>query len=298
MKEFKVNVAPMIKRLELISKKRLAGFLTGEFKSVFRGRGLEFHGYRKYNPAEDDAKQIDWKASLRSRYLVVKELVEERNNNVMFLIDVSSSMSFASGPQLKNEYVIELFASLSHALLAEGDSVGVAIFSEKIRRFVRSNIGSKQLYIMLHELTEPRNYEGQLRLGESLREFNALLTRPAIVIIISDFLQIQDNWIDYMKLLNAKHEVICIVVNDPRDISMPAETGDIMLQDPSTGETLLVNTKAIKEDYERAALENKNALIKTFKDHFVDYLFITTDQPFSKVLYMFFKRRAMQAIGG
>ena len=117
MKEFKVNVNPMIKKLELISKKGISGFLSGEFRSAFKGSGLEFHGFRPYTPGEDDAKNIDWKASLRSRHLLVKELVEERNNNIVFFVDVSSSMSFGSGSQLKNEYVIEMFASMAYSLI-------------------------------------------------------------------------------------------------------------------------------------------------------------------------------------
>ncbi len=297
MKEFKVNVAPLISRLELISKKRLTGFLSGEFKSILRGRGLEFHGYRKYNSAEDDAKMIDWKASLRSRYLVVKELIEERNNNVMFLLDVGSSMSFGSTDKLKNEYAIELFAAMAHALLAEGDSVGVTLYCEKVRKFITPNIGAKQLYMMLKELTDVKNYEGQTDFASSLHEFGAMMPRASIIIMVSDFLNLRGDWLKELKLLNAKHEVICIVVNDPRDLKLPKETGEIMVKDYATGEHLLINTELIADDYEKIMTDHIVMLKNTFKENLIDHIFVDTSQPFTKIMYTFFKERAMQAGG-
>lgn len=291
MKEFKVDVTPMLKRLEVVSKKGISGVLAGEFRSILKGRGLEFHGYRNYNPGEDDAKQIDWKASLRSRYLVVKELVEERNNNIMFLIDVGSTMSFASAEKLKNEYAIELFASLAHALLSEGDSVGLTMFSDKIVKKINPNIGNKQFYIMLKSLVNPDLYEGKKDYAKVFHDFNAMMPRPAIIILISDFIGLRGAWYDELKLLAAKHEMIAFIVKDPRDVSMPAEVGQVYVQDPETGQELLIDTKIIKEEYERLVHEQDTQLMKLFKRMQVDYLFMTTNQPFTKSLYTFFKAR-------
>src|SRR3989344_6963469 len=103
MKELNVNFPPLIKKREMSSRRGMFGPLTGEYRSAFKGRGLEFTGYRKYDPS-DDASLIDWKASLRSKDLVVREMVDERNLEILFAFDVSSSMSFASGEKLKNEY--------------------------------------------------------------------------------------------------------------------------------------------------------------------------------------------------
>ena len=294
MKEFKVNVTPMIKRLEVISRKGISGALSGEFRSILKGRGLEFHGYRNYNPAEDDSKHIDWKASLRSRYLLVKELVEERNNNVMFIIDTSSSMSFGSTDKLKNEYVIEMFASLAHSLLSEGDSVGLTLFSDRVIKSIPANIGTKQYYMMLKELTDTKNYEGNFDLEKTLHDFNAMMVQPAIIVLISDFIGLKGNWYDKLKLLSAKHEVITFIVKDPRDVSMPEEVGQVSVEDPFTGEHLLIDTKLVKEQYERYTHEQDNQLTKMLKEAQIDFKFITTNQPFSKILISFFKERMMR----
>ncbi len=293
MKEFKVNVNPMIKKLELVSKKGISGFLSGEFRSVLKGRGLEFHGYRNYNPAEDDAKHIDWKASLRTRYLVVKELVEERNNNVIFMMDVSSTMSFGSIDKLKNEYAIEMFASMAHSLLSGGDSVGLVLFSDHIIKSISPNIGNKQYYMMLDTLTNPALYEGKYDLSSSLHEFNAIVTRPSILILISDFIGLSGDWYDKLKITSVKHEVIAFVVKDIRDLILPEEVGQVFVEDPNTGQDLLIDTKEIKVEYEKLAHDKNKTLERQFKDLNIDHMFLTTNQPFSKVLFSFFKKRTM-----
>jgi uncharacterized protein (DUF58 family) len=292
MKEFKVDVNPMIKKLEIVSKKGISGFLSGEFRSVLKGRGLEFHGYRNYNPAEDDAKFIDWKASLRSRYLVVKELVEERNNNIMFLVDASSTMSFGSTDKLKNEYAIEIFGSISHSLLTGGDSVGLTLFSDRIVSTIPPNIGNKQFYMMLQTISNPALYEGVCDFEHVLHDFNVLMDRPAIIIILSDFLDMRGDWYDQLKILSIKHEIIAFVIRDLRDISLPEETGQIFLQDPNSGQILLVDTREVKEPYERMMHDQDKTLERMFKDLNIDHMFITTNEPFSKALFKFFKQRA------
>jgi uncharacterized protein (DUF58 family) len=299
MKEFKVNVTPLIKKLEIFSRKGISGFLSGEYRSIFKGRGLEFHGYRNYNPGEDDAKNIDWKASLRSRYLLVKELVEERNNNIMFLIDVSSSMSFASTPKLKNEFVIEMFASLAYSLIEGGDSVGVCLFSDKVITTVEPNIGTKQYYNLLRTVTDTKFYEGSFDLAKSLHDFNAIMNRPSIIFIMTDFIGLKGNeWYEKLKILSVKHEVIVFVVHDPRDLELPKETGQIFVQDPFTNESLLIDTRRIKDDYAKHMNEQNAQLVRMFKNLQMEYLFINTTEPFSKIMLSFFKQRQLRFASG
>ncbi len=293
MKEFKVNVAPMIKKLEIVSKKGISGTLSGEFRSAFKGRGLEFLGYRNYNPSEDDAKNIDWKASMRTRQPVVKELIEERNNNIIFFVDVSSSMSFGSIDKLKNEYAIEMFASMSYSFLTGGDSVGLALFNDHLITQIAPNIGNKQYYIMLQTISNPKLYEGNFDLEKAIHDLNIVLVRRSIIIIISDFIGLKGEWHDQLKLLATKHEVIAFVIRDMRDMVMPEETGQIFVGDPYSGDTLLIDTKIVKEQYERHMHEQDTILAKTFENLQIDFVFVTTNQPFAKVVYSFFKKREM-----
>lgn len=295
MKEFKVNVTPMLKKLELVSKKHIAGSLSGEFISLVKGSGLEFRGFRVYNPGQDDAKNIDWKTSLRSRSLLVKELVEERNNSVMFLVDVSSTMSFGSTAKLKNEYVIEMVASIAYSFIQGGDSVGLTLFSDHLVKHIPPNIGSKQFYMMLKTLTNPEYYEGPKDLGRALHDLNVALTGRSIIIVISDFLGMSDDsWLEEFKQISAKHEVIAFVVKDPRDMNLPPEVGPVFVGDPLSNEDLLIDTKNLKEPYERYARSQNDALESVFKRTGVDHLFVNTTEVFSRVLLNFFKARARQ----
>jgi len=134
-KELKLDLSEGIKRLKILTTQIVNTKFVGGYKSVFKGRGLEFKDYRPYTP-DDDASTIDWKASVRANKLFVRDFEEERNLNVFFLVDVSSSMVYGSIDKLKIEYVGELTAALSFVVLNAGDSVGFALFSDRIVSFL------------------------------------------------------------------------------------------------------------------------------------------------------------------
>lgn len=139
VKELRLDLKPLIKKLEIgLKRGHTEEAMTSSFKSVFKGRGLEFEGFRAYT-ASDDAKEIDWKASLRAQELLIRVLTEERNLKVFMLLDVSDSMIFASTDKLKAEYCAELVATLSYGVLAAQDSVGLAMFNDKIAKSIPGN---------------------------------------------------------------------------------------------------------------------------------------------------------------
>lgn len=291
MKEFKVDLKPLIKKLEVHTKKGIYGWMTGIYRSAFRGRGLEFDRFRKYDPTQDDASMIDWKTSSRSRYPVVREYVEERNISVIFLIDVSSSMSFTSIDKLKNEYVIELFASLSFAMIQAGDAVGLALFSNDLVGLVKPNIGIEQFYILIKTITNPNYYEGSFNFENSLKSLNSWSRRGAIVIIISDFIGLTKNWLDVVESLGNKFEIIAIMVRDPRDYVIPEDAGQVVVGCPDTGDEMLIDCKKMAKKYEKFNREEVNAIKKGFEKAEIDFLELRTDQDFVEPIIEFFEGR-------
>ena len=290
MEELKLNLKPLIKRLEVHTKKGLTSTLTGSYKSTFKGKGLDFVGYRSYDVG-DDANMIDWKATLRSQDLLVKILVEERNVNIIFLVDVSSSMSFASIDKLKNEYAAELVASLSFAAIQAGDSVGLVMFNDKIVKFLPPNMGNKQYFMIIKSLSNPKLYEGKFDFSRVINDLMNSFKRGAIVVIISDFIGLGQNWENYLRAVSEKFEVIGIMVRDPRDYEIPADVGQIVISDPYSDKEILIDTAKIKDEYESVVKEQIKYIKQTFIKSKSDFLELRTDKPFLNHIINFFLMR-------
>lgn len=292
-KFFKVDLVPALRRLEILSKGLTSSKLVGTYRSVFKGKGLEFKDYRDYT-LEDDANLIDWKASARTNEILIKQYTEERDVDVFFVVDSSSRMLFGSTHKLKAEYVIELTASLSHAILEAGDNVGLALYSDKEKADILPSRGKTQFYILSKLLLNPEFYNGNFDLKNAVKFIFNYLKKTAVVIIISDFLGWKDEWRESLELLTTKFDVICIMVRDPRDRILPEDVGEIVVQDPNTGKTLLVEPGLIKHAYEYDVREQENKIRKSFFKSNIDFTEISTDKSFVKPIINLFLKRALK----
>ncbi|OIO62853.1 hypothetical protein COY26_05225 [Candidatus Woesearchaeota archaeon CG_4_10_14_0_2_um_filter_33_10] len=295
MEELKLNLKPLIKRLEVHTKRGLTSTLTGSYKSTFKGKGLDFVGYRPYDIG-DDANMIDWKATLRSQDLLVKILVEERNVNIVFLVDVSSSMSFASIDKLKNEYAAELVASLSFAAIQAGDSVGLVMFNDKIVKFLPPNMGNKQYFMIINSLSNPKLYDGKFDFIKVINDLINSFKKGAIIVIVSDFIGLGKDWENYLRAVSEKFEVIGIMVRDPRDYEIPADVGQIVISDPYSDKEVLIDTAKIKDEYESVVKEQIKHIKETFINSKSDFLELRTDKPFLDYIIKFFLMRNKRRI--
>ena len=286
MEELKLNLKPLIKKLEVSTKRGFIDILTGSYKSSFKGKGLDFEGYRGYISG-DDANMIDWKATLRSQDLLVKVLTEERNVNIIFLVDVSSSMSFASIDKLKNEYAAELVASLSFAAIQAGDSVGLVMFNDKIVKFLPPAMGNKQ-YFMIKTLSNPKLYEGKFDFSRVITELINSFKRGAIVVIVSDFIGLGEDWEKYLNAASERFEIIGMMVRDPRDYEMPEDVGQIVISDPYSDKEVLIDTATLKEEYEASVKEQIKYVKHTFIKSKANFLELRTDKPFLNHVINFF----------
>jgi uncharacterized protein (DUF58 family) len=294
MYEFNVNLKPLLKQMEIFSKKDISGGgFAGGYTSVFKGRGLEFEGYREYTQT-DDASLIDWKASLRSNELLVKEFAEERNVNVVFAFDVSSSMSYASTKKLKNEYAIELIASIAFSILRAGDSIGLLMFSDKVKHYLKPALGQKQYYVIVKSLLNPKLYEGGFELSTALSFLIANLKKGSIVILVSDFIGLKPGWQRVLDIAVKKFDIIGIMVRDPVDNELPIKVGPVVISDPFSEDELLIDPDFIKQKYDNYT-KNERAIIKEeFLKRRCGFIELTTDKPFEDEVLKFFKQRVKQ----
>lgn len=264
MLKLDINPKPKIRELKLTTKKLVASNFMGDYPSVFKGRGMIFESFRDYTNNED-ASLIDWRASSRAGKLVVREYLEERNLEVFFLVDCSYSMIFGSQKKLKHEYAAELISSMAFAILQKGDSVGLGMFCDGLRSYLPPSYGMIQYRKILRELVNPENYDGPGDLGTAMGVCMQRLKPNTILILITDFLQIDEGWEKPLKVASRKFEIIPLIIRDPRDEEMPEGVGQITVENPYTGEQVLIDAGSIREKYSQMSKELLEQKVKSLK---------------------------------
>lgn len=272
----------IVGRRELLSKD-----LEGNWATTFKGRGLEFTGYRSYDYS-DDASMIDWRASLRSKSLLVREFEEYRNFNVMFLLDVSNSMLFTSTRKLKAEFGAELVYTLSQAAGEAGEAVGLALFSDKINASFQPAFGSGMRFRFERLLKEKEHYGGVKDFKRSLLQINSLLDQPTILIIVSDFLSLPDDWERYLLVLASRHYLVGLMVRDKRDRELPRHAGQFVIKDPNSEETLLLDGATYAKAYKQLSQEQEEYIKDVFKKLRGNCVVIENESDYKKSIEKFF----------
>ena len=286
----KLKVRNLVTQLDVIAKTLTTSRMAGNYKSAYKGSGLEFEGFRKYM-LEDDSSLIDWKASVRTNKMLIKEFREERNLNIYFLFDVSNSMLFGSGAKLKSQYGAELIASIAYASILNDDSVGLGMFTDKIIRGLKPIPGEKQYYFLLGSLTNQKLYGGGFDLNAALNFVLEFLEQGSILIIVSDFIGLKEGWEKNFKMMCNKFDVITMMVRDARDKELPINVGDVVIESPYGKEKLSVHPKKINEKYKSYVKKQENQLKIFFEEAGSEFLNLRTDKDFVNPLIKMFKQR-------
>ncbi len=301
MRELRFDFTTPIKKLEISPLWHPAkGIFASKYASVFKGRGLEFAGFREYDELTDDAKLIDWKASLRANKLLVRELVEERNLEIFFLFDVSESMLFSSIEKLKCEYAAEFIAALSYGILSAEDSVGLGFFNDRLRTWISPGRGVQHYAIIKLLLKNTANYGGKCDLSKALRDVLALprMKMVSVLFVVSDFIGAKGLWKRYLRIACNKFDTIVVCIRDPVDMELPSVPpgGEVVFEDALSGKRLAVDPglvgRAYKEENERFIRELESFV----KENRGDFLLLKTDEDFVKPVLDLFSKRAARFI--
>lgn len=269
-------------------KSILSKLLQGEWASYYKGRGIEFAGFRTYTSA-DDASLIDWKASLRSKDTLIREFEELKTYNVVFLLDVSDSMLFTSTNKLKVEYAAELTYHFADAVIQAGDGVGMTMASNKIHEKIPPSLGQDVLNDFKLALTNGQNYGGTLDMGKAISLTRSMLDDNSIVVIISDFYGLGKNWERYVYMLREDFQVLGVMLRDPRDIELPKRGGQFLLQDPYSNDKIYIDSSQYEKKYKEIATKNDKYIRNVFLNSQGDLCSIRTDQDFMRQLVDFFQ---------
>lgn len=285
--EFKPELLPTIRKLEIHAKRHvLSQTLTGNWLSRIKGHGIEFTGFRAYQPG-DDANLIDWRASVRSRKLLVKELSEEKNLNIFIMLDVSDTMLFGTTDKLKAEYAAEVVSSLSFAALRSGENVALTLFSDRVKRFVNLKQGAMSHGILMKALSNAEYYGGKKNFTKVATQQMSLMGSPGLIIVVSDFIGVDEAFEHNLKVLSKKYDLLCVMIRDPRDRTLP-QHGEYILSDPTTGQKIVIDAADYYAPYKKYVEEEEKHLMELLTLARGDMVILETTDDYASKLIRFF----------
>jgi uncharacterized protein (DUF58 family) len=283
------EILKKIRRIQITTLRMVTDVFAGQYHSVFKGKGIEFHEVREYLPG-DDIRSIDWNVTARMGHPYVKKFVEERELTVMLLLDASSSCRFGSSGKMKNQLAAELCSVLAFSAIQNNDRVGIIIFTDRVEKFIPPRKGLSHVLRVIREALYFKPQGRGTDISSALEYLNRVTTRKTITFIISDFYD--EGFKRLLSASNKRHDIVAVTITDPREIDMP-DVGMIDLTDAETGQGLTVDTNdaAFRGRYRQDALGRIRQRKALFGSVDVDNIDIYTDKPYSSELIRFFKAR-------
>ena len=289
------EILKKVRQIEIRTKNVVNDFFGGDYHSNFKGRGMTFSEVREYVPG-DDVRSIDWNVTARTGKPHIKIFEEERELSVLILIDVSSSGVFGSKKDLKIDLGVEIAAMLSFSAIKNNDKVGLALFSDKVEKYIPPKKGKKHVLRLITDIINHdfENINKRTSIKTAIDFANKISKRKSVIFLISDF--IDDNFWNELKFLNFKHDVVGLQIYDSYERNFP-NIGLINIHDSETGENTWIDTTS-KKDRDKF-LKNSNEKLDKFskkcKNIGFDLLQINTDDDYIKFLMQFFRSRAKRS---
>lgn len=284
------EILKKVRRIEITTRGMVNDVFSGEYHSVFKGRGMDFSEVREYQIG-DDIRTIDWNVTARYGHPYVKVFEEERELTVMLLVDASFSSEFGTFERMKGEIAAELCALLAFSAIKNNDKVGLIIFTDKIEKFVPPRKGKSHVLRVLRELLYFQPEDRQTDIGLALEYLSRVIRRRSTVFLVSDFLS--KDYTQALRIANKKHDIVAIHIVDPREMELP-NVGYVEAEDAETGEQILINTfdRRVRQLFGRRTSDAMGRKEKLFKSMNVDSIVIRTDESYFEPLIRFFRMRA------
>jgi uncharacterized protein (DUF58 family) len=278
-----------VRQIEIRTRGLVNQLFSGEYHSVFKGRGMEFSEVREYEYG-DDVRTIDWNVSARFNRPFVKVFEEERELTVMLLVDMSGSQQYGTAAKFKRDIATELSAVLAFSAIKNNDKVGMIIFTDRIEKFIPPKKGRTHILRIIRDFVafEPKGTGTDLK--HALEYFNHVSKKRSIVFLVSDFFDAQFE--RPMKILARKHDLIAIQLYDKRESELP-DVGLVKLSDAETGEERWIDTSLpqLRQEYQRRWTRRKADLTRLFLTSNVDLIPIDIHGSYIQPLVQFFHMR-------
>ncbi len=283
------EILKKVRRIEISTRGLVNEVLSGEYHSVFKGRGMNFAEVREYQYG-DDIRSIDWNVTARTGAPFVKVFEEERELTVMLVVDVSASGDFGTRERMKGEVAVEICALLAFSAIKNNDKVGLIIFSDQVEKFVPPRKGKRHVLRVLRELLYHRPEGRGTNIRAALDYLNHVQRKKAVTFLVSDF---RDSGFEKaLAVAGRRHDLIAVRVGDLRERELPS-LGLLELEDPETGERVVVNTSdaRFRAAFTERSLASRGELDRTLRRGKVDVIDIETGEPYVRPLMRFFNDR-------
>jgi uncharacterized protein (DUF58 family) len=283
----------ILHRLELTVLRRLDGLLHGDYRTLFRGLGVDLADLREYQ-YQDDVRHIDWNVTARLQTPYVKEYYEERELTAWFLLDLSPSEDIGSQMVSKRRQAVELTTILASILNRHGNRFGALFYGTSVDTVLPARTGKMQLLQLIHRMSHrphPAQGVASTRLNDLLQTAAHVMHRRSLVFVVSDFIT-QPGWEKPLAMLAQRHDVVAIRLYDPLEMELP-DLGLLTIQDAETAEQLLVDThdKGFRSRFAAAVTKREDELHDAFAYAGVDVLEISTEDDIVDALFRFSELR-------
>lgn len=291
----------MLRRLEWTVLRRLDGAIHGNYRTLFRGFGLDLADLREYQFG-DDVRHIDWNVTARTGDPYVRQFHEDREVTAWFLLDLSPSLDFGSGEVQKRTLSAEFVGLLSRILTRSGNRVGALIYGDEVDAVIPAKSGRLQVLHILHRMLarEERRGSGETDLEAFMRSAFRFIPRRSLVFVVSDFIS-KPGWAAAVARLTQRHEVVAVRLYDPLEMELP-DLGMVLVRDAETGEQLMVDTHdaGFRKRFAAAAERREDELRRGFAEAGVDVLELATDDTLIDAVMRFadLRKRVSQLSGG
>ncbi|MEY3022784.1 MAG: hypothetical protein RIS86_1982 [Planctomycetota bacterium] len=285
-----------IRHIEIRTSRIVSDVLAGQYRSAFKGRGMEFEEVRPYLVG-DDVRTIDWNVSARAGEPHVKVFREERELTVILAADLSGSLAFGTRAELKRELAAEIAATIAFSAVRSNDRVGMLLFTDRIESFVPPAKGGRHALRIVRDLLAFEPAGRGTALAAALDELAASLPRRSVVCLVSDFLQPAGApaWDGALARLRRRHDVVPIVVEDAFERVLP-DVGVVELEDLESGRSVRFDSGStgVREGWSMVAEERAADRLRAFRRARLEPLVLETGSDFGAPLRAYFERRGQR----
>ena len=292
----------LLKRLEWTVIRRLDGLLQGNYRTLWRGAGLDLADLREYQH-HDDVRHIDWNVTARLQQPYVRQFTEDREMSAWFLVDLSGSVDFGSDATTKRTVAREFVGVLARLLTRHGNRVGAVLYGSAVDTVIPARGGRQQVLHLLQRMAGRPAIAGpgSTNLRDLLQAAQRIVKRRSSLFVVSDFIS-APGWAEPLAHLAQRHDVVAVRLYDPLEMELP-DMGMLVVQDAETGEQLFVDThdRGFRKRFEAAAKEREKELRTGFANDGVDALELATNDNLVDAILRFAdlrKRRSQLATGG